>query len=389
MTHFALSRRLFLAGAGLTLAAPQLAVAQTGGPKKLVLIILRGGMDGLGVVPPYADPRYVELRESIALAPPGAEQGALKLDAMFGLHPELENLHALYSAGEVAILHAAAGPYRDRSHFDAQDKLESGAPGGVRDGWLNRALQVMPKSGAPNAVAVAASAPLILQGDAETTSWSPNVLPETDQDTNERLLALYQDDPMFAESFAAALNLGETMSGAMGRGGRRTPDVDLVHQAAALLTADGAADIAVLSLSGWDTHRRQGGAQGALGSRLRPFDRSIAELKRKLGPVWSQTVVLAVTEFGRTARVNGTAGTDHGTAGAAFLFGGAIRGGRMLGDWPGLGSLYEDRDLLPANDIRALFKGVLRDHLGVDRAELDRYVFPGSGDAAPIEGLVS
>jgi uncharacterized protein (DUF1501 family) len=388
-------RSLLKTGATLTLLAPfaRLAAAERATESRLVLVILRGGLDGLAAVPPYADPRYAELRGPIALPKPGIDGGVLDLDGTFGLHPALSNLHAMYKAGEALVVHAAATPYRDRSHFEAQNVLEAGsdAPSAAAGGWLNRALAALSAAGnAREAVALADRVPLVLRGELAVTSWAPSRLPEPGDDTLLRVRELYEAaDPALAQSLYDALEaraiVGDT-SEQRSDGLRVTP---LAAAAARFLAAPSGPRIAVLDAGGWDTHQNQGGAQGPLAQRLRGLDVGLETLKTELGAHWSDTTVIVVTEFGRAVAVNGTRGTDHGTAGCAFVVGGAIAGGRVLADWPGLGSrdLHDGRDLRPTTDLRALFKAVLHERFDVGEAALARTVFPASDAVAPLEGI--
>lgn len=394
-----LTRRALLASGALAavVAGVSARAALAAGPhpdRKLVFVILRGGLDGLAAVPPIGDPAYQRLRGKLALPAAGEANGVLPLSDGLALHPALKGLHELYGQGEAAILHAAATPYRERSHFDGQDVLESGASKvfGRDDGWLNRALQALP---APReAVAIGAAVPLVLQGSAPATSWAPNVLPGADDDTLGRLMDLYAGDPVLGPALASALELDKVASGmgmeGDGRGGRRLIDYEPVARAAGrLLAAEGGASLAVVSADGWDTHANQGAAQGALALRLAALDRALLGLKAELGAHWAKSVIIVATEFGRTVAINGTGGTDHGTAAAAFLLGGAVKGGKLLGDWPALARLHEGRDLLPVNDLRALFKGALASHWGLDRAALDARVFPDSAAVRPLDGLLA
>jgi uncharacterized protein (DUF1501 family) len=359
-------------------------------------VILRGGLDGLAAVPPYGEPAYAQLRGPLALAAPGAEGGALDLDGTFGLHPSLSNLHAIYRAREALVLHAAATPYRERSHFDAQNVLEAGSvtPNASSSGWLNRALATLDAGGeAPGAVAVADSVPLVLRGELAVTSWAPSRLPESDDDTLARVRRLYEAaDPALAESLNGALAAreiaGDAGDGNMGgRGGQAV--APLASAAARFLRSPAGPRVAVLDVGGWDTHANQGAAQGALALRLRGLDAGLQLLKTDLGEHWRNTSVLVVTEFGRTVAANGTRGTDHGTAGCAFLVGGAVAGGRVVGDWPGLAQrdLHEGRDLRATTDLRALCKSVLHERFGVGEAALARTVFPDSDAVEPLDGV--
>ena len=398
------SRRRFLHTAGLLAAGavlPPVLFAKTGGSARLVVVVLRGALDGLAAAPPYGDRDYGELRRELAVAAPGNTDGALALDATFGLHPSLTFMHERYLGGELAVIHAVASPYRDRSHFDGQNVLENGLtqPFGTADGWLNRALASLPlrTAGPPErAVAVSQNIPLILRGPVQVLSKSPVTEPEADADLLERLADLYSQDDWFSARLSEAVQSDRmtadagpetTMQGAK-------PATDRVgsvaRMAARLMRSDGGPEVAVIEATGWDTHANQGGAKGILAQRLGSLDGALRQLADGLGPLWSQTAVMVVTEFGRTAAINGTRGTDHGTGACAFLVGGAVRGGRVMTDWPGLGrsALLEGRDLRPTTDLRSVFKAVLGDHMGVDSASLSAHVFPNSSGARPLQGLI-
>jgi uncharacterized protein (DUF1501 family) len=393
-------RSLIAGGATLTLLAPFARFANAA-PKhdaRLVLIILRGGLDGLAAVPPYAEPRYAGLRGPIALGVPGSEGGVLDLDGTFGLHPSLANLHAMYRAREALVVHAAATPYRDRSHFEAQNVLEagSGGLGGAAGGWLNRALGALDATGnARSAVALADSVPLVLRGELAVASWAPSRLPVPGDDLLVRVRKLYwAADPALAQSLYDALEIraiaGDATEQRMdGRAGLSI--APLASAAAKFLASPDGPRIAVLDAGGWDTHANQGAARGVLAQRLGGLDAGLQMLKTELGAHWQETTVLVVTEFGRAAAANGTRGTDHGTAGCAFAAGGAVAGGRVLADWPGLAArdLHDGRDLRPTTDLRALFKGVLHERFGIGEAALARDVFPSSDALEPLEGLTA
>jgi uncharacterized protein (DUF1501 family) len=380
--------------AALAAAAPRLVLADRPGDARLVFVILRGALDGLAAVPPYGEPRYAALRGELALASPTSSGGALKLDGTFALHPSLANLYALYGAGELAVLHAVATPYRERSHFDGQAVLENGgtAAPALHDGWLNRTLGAFATSTREAAIAVADNVPLVLRGHRPVTSWAPSRLPDAPDDTLERIKELYANDTLLGARLRDALAT-KAMAGDAGGGARGRADGQLqglASAAARFLAAPDGPRIAVLEATGWDTHANQGAEQGQLAARLGGLDAAIAALQRDLGDAWQRTAVLVVTEFGRTVAVNGTRGTDHGTGTCAFLAGGAVRGGRVLADWPGLAerNLYQARDLKPTTDLRAVFKGVLRDHLRVAPGALDTQVFPASAGAAAMDGLI-
>lgn len=393
--HFLRTGLSLAAGASLTLLTPRAnrAFAATTEDARFVLVILRGGLDGLAAVPAYGEGRYPGLRGALALDGPGTVGGVLPLDGLFGLHPALASLHRMYGQGELAVAHAIASPYRERSHFDGQKVLEAGgtSPATSAGGWLNRALVAMTEAGAEReAIALAEAVPLVLRGPATVSSWAPSRLPDSDEDTLARIRRIYEaTDPELAERLTGALNARDLagaagMNGSMRAGGQAlTP---LTTAAARFLAAEDGPRIAVLEAGGWDTHANQGAASGGLANRLGQLDAGLQSLRTELGPEWARTTVVVVTEFGRTAAVNGTRGTDHGTAGAAFVAGGAIDGGRVITDWPGLGErdLYEGRDLRPTLDLRALFKGVLHEQFGVGEAVLETGIFPDSKGVAPI-----
>jgi uncharacterized protein (DUF1501 family) len=301
----------------------------------------------------------------------------------------------MFKARELAVLHAVATPYRERSHFDGQNVLENGGatPNASTNGWLNRALHALERQGNPRpAVALAESVPLVLRGEFAVNAWAPSRLPDTDEDTLARVRAMYEaTDPLLAERLSAALGARELVGEQAadqrmsGRGAQQVGP--LVTAAARFLASESGPRVAVIDVGGWDTHANQGGAQGALALRLRGLDMGLAMLKTELGTVWQHTSVLIVTEFGRTVAVNGTRGTDHGTAGCAFLAGGAVAGGRVIADWPGLATrdLHENRDLRATTDMRAIFKGVLTDRFALGEAALEESVFPDSDGVQPLE----
>lgn len=395
MTHaMHINRRLLLGGfgAGIGLAYAGRVGAQTAvGRHKLVVIIARGAMDGLSVTVPYADANYKALRGGLAIPGPGQATGALALGEGFGLHPALTTLHELYGAGQMRFAPAVAIPVRVRSHFDAQDVLENGGEGlrAQSDGWLNRALVAAGGEGGLKGLSIGAQTPLILRGPAETSSWAPGGQVKGEDRIASLLQDLYVDDPMLGHSLARGLET-EALAMTMGDGTaplRRNDVAGLGQAVARLMTGDQGADVVALSVDGWDTHARQ---NAQLQTRLDGLDALIGGLKTGLGGEWDNTMLVVATEFGRTARANGTQGTDHGTASSLLLAGGAMKAGGPIGDWPTLADnrLFEDRDLAPTLDVRSVFKGVLRDHLGVDRAALDQRVFPGSAAEAPtLDGL--
>jgi uncharacterized protein (DUF1501 family) len=382
--------------------------ATPNGKSRFIFVILRGALDGLAAVPPYGDRDYASLRRDLALHPPGSAGGVIPLNGFFGLHPSLGFLQESFTARELIVFHAIASPYRDRSHFDGQDVLENGniRPHAAQTGWLNRALASIPAARTSDrelGVALGQNIPLVMRGPAAVTSWSPSKLTALDEDTLERITDLYAGDPVLAVRLADALaadamadsppmndgsgsNMGAGASGAT-RGARYS---EVIHAAAEFLRRDDGPKVAVFDTTGWDTHANEGGAEGQLAGRLAALDAGLRTLKERLGAVWNDTAVLLVTEFGRTAAINGTRGTDHGTASAAFLIGGAVQGGRVIADWPGLSarSLYQGRDLAPTLDLRSVLKGVMEEHLLIPPRALELSVFPDSGRAKPLGGLV-
>jgi uncharacterized protein (DUF1501 family) len=339
----------------------------------------------------------------LAIAAPGAADGALALDREFGLHPSFAFLHERFAAGELVVFHAVASPYRDRSHFDGQNVLENGLtkPLGTADGWLNRALLALPRGtgrSSERAVAISQNVPLILRGEAAVISKSPQATPDVDEDLLIRLADLYSKDEWFSARLSEAVQTermaDDAGSTVMANQSLKAAAADRVggvaRMAAGLMRSDGGPEVAVIEASGWDTHANQGGAKGALAGRLAGLDKALKTLAEELGPLWPQTAVLVVTEFGRTAAVNGTRGTDHGTGGCAFLIGGAVSGGQVIADWPGLsrGNLLDGRDLKPTLDLRSVFKGVLDEHMHVDANTLANRVFPDSSGARPLKGLI-
>lgn len=398
------NRRAVLGSAGALFAwayMPRFAHAAGGRDPRFVTIILRGALDGLTAVPPLGDPDYEPLRQQLALHRDGPD-AALPLDGFFALHPAMPHFRRLFAAGQATVIHASATPYRERSHFDGQDVLESGlpAPGDVSSGWLNRLLSVLPPGEAvtrANALArtglsVGATAPLVIRGKAPLLGWAPPVLRPADADLPPRLAALYgETDPGLAKLLHEGIETGRIASGldmkAKGGPGDPVGMEQLARGAARLIAQPEGPRVAALAFEGWDTHAQE---VDRLGKLLKGLDNSFAAFEQELGPVWADTAILVATEFGRTARVNGTEGTDHGTATTAFLVGGAVHGGRVLADWPGLkaSALRDGRDLAATTDLRAVIKGISVDLLGADPRSLAQNVFPASEAIAPMKGLI-
>ncbi len=359
---------------------------------RFALIVLRGGLDGLTAVPLPRDDAFIAARGPLARF----DAEPLPLEGPFALHPSLAEMHALYRRGDLLVVHAAGLPYRERSHFDAQQLLESGGarPHELATGWLGRALAASGRKG----MALQTAVPLVLRGPGEIDTWAPSVLPEPSVDLVARVERLYAEDAGLAQALARARGLRS--DGAMAAaaslpvsgGGPRAQAIALARRAGEFLAAAEGPQAAVLELGGWDSHANQALPQGALSNNLKLLDATVAALRDALlgsHDTWSRTVVLVVTEFGREVAVNGTQGTDHGSGGVAFALGGAVRGARVIADWPGLAQKdrFEGRDLRITTDLRALFKAVLHDHLRVARSTLDGAVLPGTAALRPLDVL--
>lgn len=367
--------------------------------RRFVVVILRGALDGLAFVPPHGDKDYAATRGALALSTNGTNP-LHDLDGFFGLHPSLGNVKAMYDAKEVAIFHNICSPYRDRSHFDGQNVLETGGTGPhvLQDGWLNRALQPMGLADGEQALAVAQTPPLLLSGPARATSWLPATLPAPSEEFLARVKLLYARDAVLSASLASAILLQTQARAAvddpaakkpgMGNGyGDLTP---LFAGAGKLLAASDGPRVAVFDASGWDTHFNQGSNDGQLARRLLALDQGLEALKSALGPAWAKTAIVLATEFGRTVHPNGSGGTDHGTGGAALVLGGAVKGGTVHAEWTGLSqsALKDGRDQPVRTDLRALFKGLLGEHMGVPMTALNTKIFPDSSDIVALKELI-
>lgn len=397
-----MDRRAFLTRSvalGCSLAASPLVTpvtfAATPGDKRLVVILLRGGMDGMGAIAPYGDRDFAALRGDL---PMGGDNGYSDLDGFYAAHPALGPLAPLWRDGHLAAVHAVSTPYRDkRSHFDGQDILEAGiadlSSGHTRDGWLNRMLQHMPGIGTETAYAVGNDPLMVLDGSAPITRWSP----EADLVLSPQALLLAElvmrDDPAMAKALAEAFQLAGSDGDAIAMEGAGAGEMMDMMQADMKATRQSGAEsriaefvakrlkgdarVAAFSLNGWDTHANQ---DRSLTRALSTLSDTLLKLRQEMGgPVWKQTAVVAMTEFGRTARLNGTRGTDHGTGGAMILAGGAIRGGRVFGAWPGLAEadLYARRDLMPTADVRAYAGWLMHGLFGIPKQAIERDIFPG------------
>ena len=380
------SRRTLLSRAALGgaafLVAPGLAVAAAASDRRFIFVIQRGAADGLATIMPTGDTDLARLRA------PLIAQGGLTLDAMFTAHPSLVEIGGLYQRREALFAHAVASPYRDRSHFDAQNVLETGGAAAYRlqDGWLNRLLTLLPKSQA-GAVALSATIPVALRGAAAVTSYAASNLPDARDDLKTRIARLYDRDPQLHALWETA-QATEVMAGDPAAGGAKRDPQAIGALAAKMLTGPGSARVAMIETLGWDTHFAQ---VGRLTNELKNLDALVAALRAGLGNDWGRTLVLIATEFGRTAAINGTGGTDHGTGSVAMLIGGAVQGGRVVADWPGLAParLYENRDLKATLALDQLIAVAVAEHYGLDPARVSAVLFPqGLGGGAPVSGLI-
>jgi len=392
-----LTRRKVLQTAGTaallgSVAPARVAFGAAPTENRLAIVILRGGLDGLHAVPPYGDPRYRSLRPSIAVPSPGQEDGALDLNGTFGLHPALAPLRKLYGQKQLLIVQAATTGYAQRSHFDGQNVLENGTniPYGAQDGWLNRALLRLNDGDRRLGLSVGHSVPLVMRGDARVQTWAPTNLPQADDDFLTRLAYVYEGDSMLSDALREARQSQDIASGMMDRGdatrGPRDQYKVLSEAAGRLLASPDGPRIAVFEAGGWDTHF---GQIFRLRQQLGELAAGLMTFKENLGPAWDKTAVIVLSEFGRTAAENGSRGTDHGVGGIALLLGGAVAGGRFIGDWPGLSerALYEGRDVQPTTDYRVLLKAMLRDRMGLDEAFIEDTVFPASRAVPAANGL--
>jgi len=376
-------RRQFLSvaalGAGAMWVNSHMALASVDTDRRFVFIIQRGAADGLDIVRPYGDPAYQGLRGAIA----GEAARSIKLDGMFALHPSLVELGKMYAGGEALFVHAVASPYRERSHFDGQNVLETGGmqPYQVRDGWLNRLVSMMPHE-KDEAIALAPTVPMALRGPMPVTSYAPSSLPDATDDLLARVGMLYDKDPQLHPLWTEAV---QAKALAEGTNARQDP-AGLGRLAAKFLSRDNGPRIAMIETEGWDTHFAQA---PRLDAQLKALDAMIAAMRSAMGPVWNKTTILVATEFGRTAAVNGTGGTDHGTASMAMLVGGAVKGGRVLTDWPGLAGskLYQSRDLRPTMALDALIAGAAAEALGLDGDRLGHSLFGAAISSKPVSGL--
>ena len=383
-SRHSISRRHFMrgaaAGVGALLFAPRLVLAQAHTERRFVFVIQRGAADGLNIVVPYADPAYAKLRGALAIDPAAAH----KLDGSFALHPSLVQTAQMYAAGQLLCVHAVASPYRDRSHFDGQNVLETGgtAPYQLKDGWLNRLAGMLP-GGGDLAVALAPTVPMALRGSAAVSSYAPSSLPQAPDDLLARVSDLYRTDAQLGPLWQQAL----AARGLAGDVGAHQDPASIGKLAADFLGRAHGPRIAMIETGGWDTHTAQ---NPRLAYQLKALDAMLAALRDGLGPAWNQTMVLVATEFGRTAAANGTGGTDHGTGSVALLLGGAVAGGRVQADWPGLrsGDLYQGRDLRATTGLDAVIAGAAAEGLMLDPQRTASELFVESVGLRPVSGLL-
>lgn len=396
-----LTRRQFLTsaavGAATLLVWPRLTFAATGSDTRFLMVFLRGGLDGLESVPPYGDPGYQAIRGALALSPSAATP-AHKLDNVFALHPSFDHAAQLYARGQFMPVVAAAPPYWGRSHFQAQNCVENGTskPDGAQTGWLNRCIASMPGVGG---LACTAVMPLTMRGSAKVETWSPPLPTEINPILLQRLQPLYAADTYLAETFARAVaqqqdsSVPESgtrmMAKAAGKPGKKKAGGLPIMMGAAggFMGNAGGPRVAFVEDDGWDTHANEA---EIVTRKIAELDAGLKAFHQSIGSMWKRSIVIVATEFGRTAHINGTGGTDHGTGGSMFLAGGALRGGRVAGHWPGIGSseLYQNRDVHATTDFRSVFKDVLATHLGVPESLLESRVFPGSAKAQSMRSLV-
>ncbi|MBZ4185496.1 MULTISPECIES: DUF1501 domain-containing protein [Thermomonas] len=378
-------RRGFLgmSAASLALAAlPKFALAAAGrGDTRFLLVLLRGGLDGLHALQAPGDPGFAALRGDFVNSK--GQAPSLQLNGDFALHGALGFMAGLYAQQQLLPMVAVAPPYRQRSHFEAQDCVENGTTGtSGTTGWLNRCVAAMPGG---KGLAISAVMPLAMRGKGDVSTWSPPLAKGVDPILWQQLQVLYAADPSLAPTFAGIDARMEAMGAGKSQNGLKLPQA--MAAAAKFMAAANGPRIGFVEDTGWDSH---GGELALLDRKLAELDAGVKAFHAGAESIWNNTVVVIVTEFGRTAAINGTGGTDHGTGGVAFVAGGAVKGGRIAGQWPGLGKtqLNEGRDLLATTDMRALFKGILREHLEVGSDALARSVFPDSAGLPSLPGLV-
>jgi uncharacterized protein (DUF1501 family) len=395
-----LSRRRFLLGSaalGIVFSlCPGVVLADARTEERLVVIVLRGAMDGLAALAPYGDPNYLAIRGDLALN----NDTLRKLDDRFALHTSLDPLYTIFQEKNLALIHATATPYRERSHFDAQNVLELGTNqvNGAQTGWLNRLVLAINNRNTQDtsmALAFGNSVPLILRGSASVGTWAPQVMPQASTEIYDLATSMYKHDPLLSKALSDGIMVQDESSDAMkGQDPKAAKQARnsfpmMAKAAGQFLAKSTGPRIATLELDGWDTHVNQGTEAGRLANNFEILAQGVSALKETLGPVWGHTTIVVMTEFGRTVRVNGNGGTDHGTASLMMVMGGRVRGG-IYGTWPGLATaqLYQNRDLAPTTDTRSVMKGVLNDLYGLSPSVLSHDIYPDSENIAPLTGLI-
>lgn len=405
-----MNRRKFLQQLGLISGGTLVAIGAHGwaargvisnsNPKRLIVVFLRGAVDGLNVVIPHGDNAYYDARSLIAIAPPNQTNGALDLDGHFGLHPALEPLIPLWKQGSVAFVHACGSPDPTRSHFDAQDYMESGTPGvkNTPDGWMNRLLTLQHSQSPIQAVNVGSTMPRILSGRMSVATLpvgrdAERSLPIDRPQVSEAFNQLYNGTDAMSKAYQEARaarqqimnDLNQEMMAANKGAPSPTGFVRDTQQLARLMVKDPSVQLGFMALGGWDTHVNQGGATGQLARNLKGLGAGLAALAQGLGSVYSDTAIVVMSEFGRTVRENGNSGTDHGHGNVMWLLGGGIKGGKVYGEWPGLSQeqLYEGRDLAVTTDFRDVIVSLLTRHLQLDAGKINQ-VFP---NYSPKQGI--
>ena len=381
-----LTRRYFLALGGASAASltfPRMAFARAKTDRRFVFIIQRGAADGLHIAAPTGDPAYAGIRGDFAQD----FAAGTRLDSLFTLHPALAETAKLFEQRQALFAHAVASPYRDRSHFDGQNVLETGGSAAyqLRDGWMNRLVGLLPQSEG-KALALSSTVPMALRGSNEVSSYAPTQLANPSDDLLTRVSGLYQADQQLHGMWDAALQTRQMAGDVAGQAGQNGAAVGAL--AAKMLGGVNGARIAMIETNGWDTHS---GQRGRLAAQLKGLDQTVAAMKTGLGSDWNNTLVLVATEFGRTVRPNGTQGTDHGEASLAMLLGGAVAGGKVIADWPGLGpsALYEGRDLKPTIGLDSLIAAAVAQHFGLEPPRVMKTLFPESSGSALTQTLIA
>ena len=382
------------------------AIGDDKGRKRLVVVFLRGAVDGLNVVIPYSESPYYISRPTIAIPRPGEDGGALRLDEHFGLHPALSSIMPLWDKGTLAFVHASGSPNSSRSHFDAQDYMETATPGYRKtpDGWMNRLLEVLPGTrSATEAISLGPTLPRILSGPAAATNIAlnqagtrptpldrPEIQAAFDRlyKGNDALSVAYRDGEAARKTLLAELTEEMTMADK----GAPSPVgfADEAQKLGRLIARDSTIKVAFLALGGWDTHINQGSVSGQLPNRLKALGETLATFVQALGTTYSNTVILVMSEFGRTVHENGNTGTDHGHGNVMWVMGGDVRGGKVYGQWPGLSGneLYEGRDLAVTTDFRAVISAVLESQFGFSTTQLNIVIPNGPKPSRDIREIM-